>query len=65
MQYDLSLYGCGQIIDLNDFCVLFAVPSTPILCYDCGVPRVTDCAIVSPRSQLHEVLTCAIIGEAR
>ena len=31
MQYDLSLYGCGKInIELNDFCVLFAVPS-PLL----------------------------------
>ena len=38
VQYDLSLYGCGQIIELNDFCVVFAVPSTPMLCYDCGVP---------------------------
>ena len=28
-------------------------------------PRVTDCAIVSPRSQLHAVLTVAITGEAR
>ena len=25
VQYDLSLYGCGKIIELNDFCVLFAV----------------------------------------
>ena len=38
LQYNLSLYGCGQIIELNDFCVLFAVPSTPMLCYDRGVP---------------------------
>ena len=30
MQYDLSLYGCGQIIELNDFYVVFAVPSTPV-----------------------------------
>ena len=28
-------------------------------------PRVTNCAIVSPRSQLHSVLTVAIPGEAR
>ena len=28
-------------------------------------PRVTNCAIVSPRSQLHAVLTVAIPGEAR
>ena len=34
----LSLYGCGQIIELIDFCVLFAAPSTPMLCYECGVP---------------------------
>ena len=27
VQYDLSLYGCGKIIELNDLCVLFAVPS--------------------------------------
>ena len=26
VQHDLSLYGCGKIIVLNDFCVLFAVP---------------------------------------
>ena len=38
VQYDLSLYGRGQIIELNDFSVVFAVPSTPMLCYDCGVP---------------------------
>ena len=31
MQYDLSLYGCGKIIELNDFCVLFAVPSPLML----------------------------------
>ena len=31
VQYDLSLYGWGKInIELNDFCVLFAVPS-PLL----------------------------------
>ena len=38
VQHDLSLYGCGQIIELNYFCVVFAVPSTPMLCYDCDVP---------------------------
>ena len=38
VQYDFSLYGCGQIIELNDFCVVFAVSSTPMLCYDSGVP---------------------------
>ena len=27
-------------------------------------PRVNNCAIVSPRSQLHAVLTVAIPGEA-
>ena len=27
VQYDLSLYGYGKIIELNDFCMLFAVPS--------------------------------------
>ena len=31
MQYDLSLYGCGKIIELNDFCVMFAVPSPLML----------------------------------
>ena len=31
MQYDLSLYGCGKIIELNDFCALFAVPSPLML----------------------------------
>ena len=42
VQYDLSLYGCGQIIELNDFSVVFPMPSTPMLCYDCaGRPRVT------------------------
>ena len=38
MQYDLSLYGRGQVIELNDFRVVFAVPFTPMLCYDCDVP---------------------------
>ena len=38
VQYDLSLYGCGQIIELNDFCVVFALPSTPMLCYDWASP---------------------------
>ena len=38
VQYDLSLYGCGEIIEFNDFCELFAMPSTPMLCYECGVP---------------------------
>ena len=60
VQYDLSLYGCGQIIELNDFCVLFAVPSTPKLCLRLWRPRITDCAIMSPRSQLHAVLIVAI-----
>ena len=31
VQYDLSLYGCGKFIELNDFCVLFAVPSAVML----------------------------------
>ena len=31
VQHDLSLYGCGKIIVLNDFCVLFAVPSPLML----------------------------------
>ena len=31
MQYDLSLYGCGKIKELNDFCVLFAVRSQLML----------------------------------
>ena len=31
VQYDLSLYGCGKIIELNDFCLLFAVPSPLML----------------------------------
>ena len=31
VQYDLSLYGCGKIIELNEFCVLFAVPSPLML----------------------------------
>ena len=31
MQHDLSVYGCGKIIELNDFCVLFAVPSPLML----------------------------------
>ena len=61
VQNDLSLYGYGQIIELNDFYVVYAVPSAPMLCYDWR-PRVTDCAIVSPRSQLHAVLTVAIPG---
>ena len=26
VQYDLSLYGCGQLIELNDFWVVFATP---------------------------------------
>ena len=61
VQYDMSLYGCGQIIELNDFCVLFAVPSTPMLCYDCGVA-----VRLTVRSQLHAVLTVAMLtGEAR
>ena len=59
MQYDLSLYGCGQIIQLNNFCVVFAMPSSPTLC-----ANVLN-ATVSPWSQLHGVLTGAITGEAR
>ena len=31
VQYDLSLYGCGKIIELNDCCVLFAAPSPLML----------------------------------
>ena len=31
VQYDLSLYGCGKFIELNDFCVLFAVTSPLML----------------------------------
>ena len=31
VQYDLSLYGFGKIIELNYFCVLFAVPSQLML----------------------------------
>ena len=31
VQYDLSLYGCGKIIELKDVCVLFAVPSPLML----------------------------------
>ena len=61
MQYDLSLYGSGQIIELNDFCVVFYANVMLRL----WRPRVADCAIVSPRSQLHAVLTVAIPGEAR
>ena len=38
VQYDLSLYGCGQILELNYLCVVFAMHSTPMVCYDCGVP---------------------------
>ena len=65
MQYDLSLYGCGQILQLNDFCVVFTMPSSPTLCCDCGVPvRLLLNEIVSPWSQLHAVLTFAITGEA-
>ena len=40
VQYDLSLYGCGQIIEVKYFCMLFAVPSTPMLCYYCDMPEV-------------------------
>ena len=60
MQYDLSLYGCGQIIELNDFCVVFAVRSMPMYMLRLWRPCVTDCAIVSPWSQLHAVLTVAM-----
>ena len=65
MQYDLSLYGCGQIIELNDFCVVFAVPSSLYtnVMLRLWRPRVLT-AIISPRSQLHAVLTVAIQGEA-
>ena len=38
MQYDLSLYGCGKIIELNDFCVLFAVPSPLMLLSASAIP---------------------------
>ena len=31
VQYDLSLYVCGKIIELNDFCVTFALPSPLML----------------------------------
>ena len=64
VQYDLSLYGCGQIIELNDFCVLFAVPYNANVMLRLWRPRVTECAIMSSRSQLHAVLTVPITGEA-
>ena len=65
MKYVLSFYGCGQIIELNDFCVMFAVPLYANVMLRLWRPRVTDCAIMSPRSQLHAVLTVAIPGEGR
>ena len=42
MQYDLSLYGSGKIIELNDFCVLFAVPS-PLMLLSAIPPMVAHC----------------------
>ena len=43
VQYDLSLYGCGKIIELNDFCVLFAVAhSIALLAGDTGRSYTTD-----------------------
>ena len=39
VQYDLSLYGCGNITELNDFCVLFAVPS-PLMLLSTILPTV-------------------------
>ena len=61
MEYDLSLYGCGQKRLLCGVrCAFYANVMLRL-----RRPRVTDCAIVSPRSQLHAVLTVAIPGEAR
>ena len=65
VQYDLSLYGCDQIIKFNEFWVVFALPSTTMLFYDClWRPPVTNSAIVSPPSLIHAVLTVAVPGEA-
>ena len=36
MPFIFEFVRLWQIIELNDFCVLFAVPSTPKLCYDQG-----------------------------
>ena len=41
VQYDFSLYGRGKIIELNDFCVLFAVPS-PLMLLSVIPPTVAD-----------------------
>ena len=54
----------GQIIELNEFGVVFAVLSVNVL-LRLWRPRMTDCAIVSPRSQLHACLNVTIPGEAR
>ena len=67
VQYDLSLYGCGQLIELNDFWVVFA--TTMLLMANPPFrrrwrPHVTNCAIVSHRSLLQAVLTAAIPWEA-
>ena len=63
VQYDLSLYGCGQLIELNDFWVVFA--TTMLLTANPPFRRrwrlhVTNCAIVSHSSLLQAVLTAAI-----
>ena len=65
VQHDLNLYGCGQMIKLNDVWVVFALPSTTMLFYDCmWRPPVTNSAIVSPPPLLHAVLNVAVPGEA-
>ena len=65
-QYDLNFYGCGQIIQLNDFCVVFANAFFATVVQRLWRPRATVLnAIVSSWSQLHAVLTIAITGEAR
>ena len=45
MKYDLSLYGCGKIIELYDFCVLFAVPS-PLMLLSVIPPKVAHSIVL-------------------
>ena len=39
VHYDMSLYGCGNIIEFNDCCVLFAV-SSPLMLLSAIPPTV-------------------------
>ena len=52
VQHDLSLYGCGKIIVLNDFCVLFAVPS-PLMLLSAIPPTVAHSIVLLAGDRRH------------